>query len=93
MSELEPKIAAWRTRLLQALPGEEETVRELESHLRDHLESLLRRGMVPDEAFAASVQRLGEVHADEAVAARHEHPHALIPARIWSAVSAHETGL
>lgn len=37
-------------------------MRELEAHLRDHIGSLLRAGVAPDEAFEQSVRRLGEVH-------------------------------
>lgn len=62
MNELEERISNWRTQMAAALPGQEDTLRELESHLRDHIESLRRRGMDPDAAFAESVVRLGEVH-------------------------------
>lgn len=63
MNEIETKIAAWRSRLAAALPENEAAVRELEVHLRDHIESQRRRGMDPDAAFAESVARLGEVQA------------------------------
>ena len=60
MPDLETNIAAWRTRLDAALPDQAETVRELETHLRDHLEKLQRAGVPAGEAFAQAVHRLGE---------------------------------
>lgn len=61
--ELEQKIAAWRARLSAALPGQEETVRELEEHLRDHIEGQMRRGRAADAAFTQAVARIGEPRA------------------------------
>lgn len=61
--ELETKIAAWRARMSAALPGQEETVRELESHLRDHIEVKTRGGMAADAAFEEGVKRMGEPRA------------------------------
>lgn len=60
MKELEAKIAAWRARLKTALPGQAERVRELESHLRDHIERLQRDGMKPEAAVDLAIVRLGE---------------------------------
>ncbi len=62
MNDLERKISTWRAGMSAALPGEEETLSELESHLRDHIASLRRSGVADDVAFATSVQRLGEMH-------------------------------
>ncbi len=57
----EVKIAAWRARMSAALPGQEETVRELEAHLRDHIEAKTRAGaMTPEAAFEEGVKRMGE---------------------------------
>ncbi|MCX6955740.1 MAG: permease prefix domain 1-containing protein, partial [Verrucomicrobia bacterium] len=61
--ELERKIAAWRARLSAALPGQEETVRELEEHLRDHIGVQVRRGMPAEQAFAEGVAKLGPPRA------------------------------
>ncbi|MCX6953858.1 MAG: permease prefix domain 1-containing protein [Verrucomicrobia bacterium] len=63
MQDLEHKIAAWRARLSAALPGQEETVRELEEHLRDHIDGQIRRGRSADDAFAQGVARLGAPRA------------------------------
>lgn len=60
MPELEQKIAAWRKRLSAALPGREETVRELEAHLRDHIEVQGRHGVPAEVAFEQGAKRLGE---------------------------------
>lgn len=60
MQPLEARIAAWRSHLEAALPGQNETVDELEAHLRDHLERALAAGISPEKAFADGVSRLGE---------------------------------
>lgn len=60
MQELETKIAAWRKRMSAALPGRDETVRELEEHLRDHIEMKMKSGSSPVDAFAHAVTRMGE---------------------------------
>lgn len=62
MHEIEARMAAWRARMSAAMPQEEEVVRELESHLRDHLDSRLRAGVSLEEAWAEGVRRLGDVH-------------------------------
>jgi hypothetical protein len=61
--ELEMKIKAWRARMSAALPGQEETVRELEAHLRDHIEVRTREGMAAEAAFEEGVKRVGEPRA------------------------------
>jgi len=61
--ELETNIAAWRARMSAALPGQEETVRELEAHLRDHSEVKTREGMTAEAALAEGVKRMGEPRA------------------------------
>jgi cytochrome c assembly protein len=63
MSDLEAKIAAWRAELSVALPNQAETVRELESYLRDHLEHLQRQGVPAEEALARTIRRLGTSRA------------------------------
>jgi hypothetical protein len=60
MKELETKITAWRARQKTALPGQTDRVRELESHLRDHIEALRREGMKPEDAMDLAIARLGE---------------------------------
>jgi hypothetical protein len=60
MRELEQKFAEWRARANAALPGQPETVGEIEEHLRDHVAALMQKGVEPLAAFAAAVKRLGE---------------------------------
>ncbi len=60
---LEREIAAWRGRMTAALPGQSETIRELEEHLRDHLEALRRDGMSEAEALAVATRQLGDAAA------------------------------
>lgn len=46
-----------------ALPHGQQTVAELEAHLREHIAARQRAGSSEDEAFAAAEQRLGEPEA------------------------------
>lgn len=59
-TQLEREIAAWRARMMAALPGRPETVRELEEHLRDEIAGLMRGGVAAATAFAHAVDQLGE---------------------------------
>lgn len=61
MRELETKIAAWRERMSAALPGREQTVQELEEHLRDQCAALIAQGVAPEEAWLEAERRLGAV--------------------------------
>ena len=63
MSKLESRIAEWRARMLQALPQRDETVAELEEHLRENCAELQRQGKSDDEAFAVAQKRMGEPEA------------------------------
>jgi hypothetical protein len=60
MPDLEAKLAAWRREAAAALPGRPGTVRELEEHLRDHIEVLTQDGIEPLVAFAIAAKQLGE---------------------------------
>lgn len=60
MSEIEARIGAWRTRLQAVLPDREETVRELEEHLRDEIDALQARGLNAVDAFARAEASIGE---------------------------------
>lgn len=60
MKDLESHISAWRARLTAAFPHQEETVNELEAHLRDHIEVQVKRGASAEAAFAQAVARIGE---------------------------------
>ncbi len=61
MRELETKIAAWRERMSAALPGREQTVQELEEHLRDQCAALIAQGVAPEEAWLEAERRMGAV--------------------------------
>ncbi len=63
MHEVEAKIAAWRKTMSAALPRQEDTVRELEEHLREHLAVRLREGVRPDEALEQAIERVGNAKA------------------------------
>lgn len=60
MPDLAARIADWRARMTAALPQEEETIAELEEHLREHIAALQRADKTPDEAFTLAQARLGE---------------------------------
>jgi hypothetical protein len=60
MNPLDEKIAAWRSQVAKTLPLPNETVRELEDHLREQIAELMQAGMPLDAAFDAGLQRLGE---------------------------------
>jgi hypothetical protein len=60
MFNLEHEIAQWRGRLaVGSMP--DETIDELESHLRDEVSRQLRDGQVGSQAFELAVAQLGEV--------------------------------
>ncbi len=63
MSKLETRITEWRARMLHALPQRDETVAELEEHLREHCAELQRQGKSEDEAFAVAQKKMGEPEA------------------------------
>jgi hypothetical protein len=62
MPELERLIADWRATLERTV-GRAETIRELEAHLRDHIDALVRSGVPAPVAFEQAVRRLGEPQA------------------------------
>lgn len=61
MPDIEKMLAEWRQRMAAKLP--EAAVRELEEHLRDHLEACTSRGMDRTAAFAEGVKLIGEPEA------------------------------
>src|SRR4051812_31658588 len=62
MFNLEVEIRKWRKSIAAAVPGPER-VRELENHLRDHIETKVRSGISAEVAFAEAVKRIGEPNA------------------------------
>jgi hypothetical protein len=63
MYDLETDIEAWRERLAGKGGIDSDEIAELESHLRDEIDDLIRKGLKPDEAFLISIGRIG--NADE----------------------------
>ena len=59
MSELNARIARWRTGLEAGDALTDEALDELESHLRDEHDDLVGRGLADDEAFLIAARRLG----------------------------------
>ena len=60
MFELEKAIKNWRCSLLQNQNLLESDVDELESHLRDEVDSLMLAGLSVEEAFMISTHRIGD---------------------------------
>ena len=61
MFELEQAIAAWRQRLESARIKAPDVLDELESHLRDDIDALLRTGLKEQQAFQTAVAQIGEL--------------------------------
>ncbi len=61
--DLDAQIAAWRTYLASRREVVSSDVDELESHLRDQVDTLRSAGLDGDEAFLVAVRRLGSVDA------------------------------
>ena len=59
MHNLEKSIAAWREAMTVSRNVSLETVDELETHLREHMEQLVRSGMTESDAFERAVSQLG----------------------------------
>jgi hypothetical protein len=59
MHNLEELIAAWRTSMTAAKGVSPEALDELENHLREHVDQLVRSGMREPEAFRHAVEQLG----------------------------------
>jgi hypothetical protein len=63
MFDMEQRIADWRTQISAALASEPAAVEELESHLRDEIEALVRKGNTPQAATDLAIARLGAPEA------------------------------
>lgn len=61
MFELERAIQDWRNGLLQSQSILESDVDELESHVRDEVDSLMLAGLSTEEAFMVSIHRTGDI--------------------------------
>ncbi len=60
MFDLEKQIARWRRQTEKSVGRQDGRLDELESHLRDQVEQLLKTGLTPEEAFHQAVARLGD---------------------------------
>jgi hypothetical protein len=60
MPNLDERIGAWRESLRKASAASPETLDELEQHLREHVEELVRSGMPEATAFHRAVKQLGD---------------------------------
>lgn len=58
--DLEKAIAAWRKSLRHNRAFLRDDVDELESHLRDHVDTLVDKGLTEKEAFECAIARLGD---------------------------------
>lgn len=63
MHNLETSIAEWRKAMLAAPGASPETVDELEGHLRENVQQLVRSGVAEPEAFQRAVAQLGAARA------------------------------
>src|SRR5688500_12537125 len=59
MHNLEKSIAEWRKTMMAAPAVNHETLDELENHLRENVEQLVRSGITEREAFLSAVKQLG----------------------------------
>jgi hypothetical protein len=59
MHNLENSIAEWRKTMMAAPDVGRETLDELENHLRENVDQLIRSGMTEPEAFQRAVTQLG----------------------------------
>ncbi len=60
MFDLENAIAAWRRDLASREIPADDTLDELEAHLRDDLDAQLAAGISPEAAFSDALRRLGD---------------------------------
>jgi ABC-type transport system involved in cytochrome c biogenesis permease subunit len=61
MHKLDTLITEWRKRLPKHLNSNRETVQELENHLRDKTEELIKAGLSVEDAFNRAITELGPV--------------------------------
>ena len=59
MHNLETSIAQWRKSMVARSKISEETLDELESHLRETVDQLVRSGSTEDSAFQRAITQLG----------------------------------
>ena len=61
MFNLDHAVEKWREKMFAAGIRKSASLDELESHLRDHIARLTRDGSGVEEAFAAAIQKIGQI--------------------------------
>ena len=59
MLESQQQIASWRRALADKIGPDPNTLDELESHLRDEMDRLVRQGQAPEHAVLAAITKIG----------------------------------
>src|SRR6516164_8947746 len=83
MSELDRLIATWRRGLAETAGCSKEVLDELESHLRDEVQQLVRAGHTEEQAMTLAASRLGSPHTLGAEFAKVARPAPWLPVRIF----------
>jgi hypothetical protein len=63
MFQLEKEITNWRNQLQLRNAIPEDSLRELEQHLRDEIQLLCRSGLSEEEALIVAIKRIGNTHS------------------------------
>jgi hypothetical protein len=82
MPELEQLIAKWRRGLAETAGCSKEVLDELESHLRDEIQQLVRTGHSEERALTLAASRLGSPHTLATEFAKVSDPVSWLPVRI-----------
>jgi hypothetical protein len=82
MPELEQLIAQWRRGLAETAGCSKEVLDELESHLRDEVQQLVRAGHSEEQALTLAASRLGSPHTLAREFAKVADPVSWLPVRI-----------
>jgi hypothetical protein len=82
MPELEQLIAQWRRGLAESAGCSKEVLDELESHLRDEIQQLVRSGHSEEQALTLAASRLGSPHTLAAEFAKNSGPASWLPVRV-----------
>ena len=84
MFDLEAQIRSWRQRVSTSLGDGPDVLDELDEHLRDDFDRLVRSGEAPDRAWSAAVARIGSREQLAREFAKVKRP-AWLPARVATA--------
>jgi hypothetical protein len=83
MFNLNQAVAAWRRQMAAAGITSAEALDELESHLRDDVEELVRAGADGEKAFDSAVRRIGPASALRKEFAKSVRPNVAWRRRLW----------